>query len=157
MCEIKIGGSIRTPINLGEKRRRAAFGIVGNAGRKRCRTPAARALRRSGVRRPMKLIIRQGENVESACLGRAQLSTGRRGKVSIPTSAVYQTFNFDSVIGCRANRLQLSDPVVEPESGLRSLWVGDPDQVIVTVTVDVLGKNAPRLRSSRGKMQSRYL
>src|SRR5262245_48993906 len=107
------------------------------------------------MRQLREMVVMQGRKVESARRGRSQPPTGRRGERTITAFAVYQTFNFSSVSGRVADASQLPDSVVEPERGMRRLPVGNPDQVIVAVTVNVFRINAPRLQRFEGKMQAR--
>src|SRR5215468_5990464 len=102
-----------------------------------------------------KMIVRQRQKVESAGRGRSQLSADRRGEGTIPASAGYQTFDFSRVSGCINDASQPPDSVVEPDRDMRRLPFGDPDQVIVTVAVNVFRINATRLLSFGGKMQAR--
>ena len=51
---------------------------------------------------------------------------------------------------------ELSDSIIDPESGMRQLLVRDPNQIIITVMVNIFRQKTPRLLSFSGKIQTRH-
>lgn len=100
------------------------------------------------------VVIKRGK-IESARRGRSRPSADRRGEGAITASAGYHAFDFGSVSVWLADARQFPGSVVEPERDMRRLPAGNPDQVIITVAVNVFRINATRLLSFGGKMQAR--